>query len=394
MEHGLILLIEAILAADRNLQKPLAKYLPDLDRLRDDPKTYFASQEVLIGPRRSYAVSTVLGLLAGVIVLIVLIVARADQPNLPPVGIDDLLLGFLAIVVTAAASTALLLRWLRGGAAVLGADGVQLLYRGRTVFCPWSLFQAPGSPYRPDHYSVILPIDDRVPVAMAVRGGDVVAMSAADLSGKPLAAQSDAQATLHDLYEVRAVEFGDLLLHIGRRLGNGPAAGVAASETSLTMPAPLATPEGNGWARIRLTQLPFPPICAGCGVPTPGHVALPVGSTKGHAIVVPLCPACQAERDRRRAVALTAGIGLGIVLPLCGVGIVSLFLGGEAFLALLIVLPIGVLLGTIVGLILRDRANPVRFRKYSPGAGTVQLRVGNPSGGASFMQALGVANPT
>src|SRR4051812_45272175 len=119
MEHGLILLIEAILAADRNLQKPLAKHLPDLDWFRADPKAYFASQEVLIGPRRSYAVATVLGLLAGVIVLIVMIVSRADQPNRPPVGVDDLLLGTLAVVVTAAATTALLLRWLRGGAAVL-----------------------------------------------------------------------------------------------------------------------------------------------------------------------------------------------------------------------------------------------------------------------------------
>lgn len=389
MEHGLILLIEAILAADRNLQKPLAKHLPDLDALRADPRAYFATQEVVIGPRRALVVATVLGLLAGAVVLIVAVATRADRPKAKPVEVDDVLIGFLAVAVTAAFSTALLLRWLRGGAAVLGAAGVQLLYRGRTVFCPWSVFQAPGTPYKPDHNSVLLPIDEHVPVAVARRGGEVEAMPAGELRGKPLAAHDDAQATLFDIYEVRAADLGELLLHVGSVLGDGPAAAVSAAAVPRVR-GPLATDEGGGWLRIRLTQLPFPRVCAGCGAPTPGLIELPLGTSKGHAIAVPLCPPCQTDRERRRLKAFFWGFAVGLAPTLLVVALGWPVVGGRALLGLLFALPLGVVAGAVVGLILRDRANPVRFRRYNASGGTVQLRLRDGAGGAGFARALGV----
>lgn len=389
MEHGLILLIEAILAADRNLQKPLAKHVPDLDALRADPRAYFATQEVVVGPRRALVLSVVLGLLAGVVVLIVAIATRADRPKAKPVEVDDILIGFLAVAVTAAFSTALLLRWLRGGAAILGAAGVQFLYRGRTVFCPWSVFQAPGSTYKPDHNTVLLPIDERVPVAVANRGSEVEAMPAGDLRGKPLTAHDDAQATLFDIYEVRAVDLGDLLLYVGSVLGDGPAATVAEVGELPRMRGPIATDEGGGWLRIRLTQLPFPPICTGCGVPTPGIIELPLGSSKGHNIVVPQCPPCQTDRDRRRMKAFLWGFAIGVAPAALVMVSVPVF-GGGALMGLIFALPFGILAGAIVGLLLRDRANPVRFRKYNPSGGTVQMKLRDGSGGMAFARALGV----
>ncbi len=388
MEHGLILLIEAILAADRNLQKPLAKHLPDLESLRADPRGYLTVQEVLIGPRRALVVSTVLGLLAGVIVLIVTLATRADRPRAKPVEVDDLLIGFLAIVVTSAFSTALLMRWLRGGAAILGAAGVQLLYRGRTVFCPWAVFQAPGSPYKPDHNTVLLPIDGRVPVAAGLRGGEVAALVAGDLRGKPLAAHDDAQATLFDVFEVRAADLAELFLHVGSVLGEGPVAVVGPA--AVQPRTPVAVDEGGGWLRVRLTQLPFPPVCAGCGVPTQAAIDVPLGSNKGHTIAVPLCPPCQTDRNRGRLKAVVWGLAAGLapVVLLVLVGLPAF--GRAALMGLIFALPIGILVGAVTGLLLRDRANPLRFRKYNPSGGTVQLKLREGAGGVAFARALGV----
>src|SRR5437773_7901142 len=135
MEHGLILLIEAILAIDRHLQKPLRHVIADLPRLRTDPAAYLASEEVIIGPRRPYAVATVLGLILAIAVLVGFVLSAFDNPGNGP-GAGDALAAGLAVLVTFAATVTLLLHWLRGGSAVLRREGVALVYRGRTVFCP------------------------------------------------------------------------------------------------------------------------------------------------------------------------------------------------------------------------------------------------------------------
>src|SRR5437879_734539 len=158
MEHGLILLIEAILAIDRRLQKPLRRVIPELSRLRADPAGYLASEEVIIGARRPYAVATVLGLIMAIAVLVGFALSAIDNPQNGP-GAGDAVAAGVAVLVTFAATVTLLLHWLRGGAAVLRREGVALIYRGRTVFCPWTLFQTPGVPYQPDHKRVILPVN-------------------------------------------------------------------------------------------------------------------------------------------------------------------------------------------------------------------------------------------
>src|SRR5689334_14317205 len=147
MEHGLILLIEAILALDRKLQKPLARVVADLARLRAEPQEVLAAEEIVFGPRKPYAMSTVLGCGAGLLVLIGFAISADDpKPGAPP-DPTPLVTALIGTVVTAAAGTALILSWLRGGWMVLRRQGVEMGYRGRTVFCPWGFFSATGKPY-------------------------------------------------------------------------------------------------------------------------------------------------------------------------------------------------------------------------------------------------------
>src|SRR5438876_11835071 len=84
MEHGLILLIEAILAIDRHLQKPLRHVIPDVARLRTEPAAYLATEEVIVGPRRPYAVATVLGLMLAIPVLVGFELSALDNPGNGP----------------------------------------------------------------------------------------------------------------------------------------------------------------------------------------------------------------------------------------------------------------------------------------------------------------------
>ena len=392
MEHGLILLIEAILAIDRRLQKPLRQVVPDLPRLRAEPRAVLGDGDVIVGPRKAYAVATVLGLIVSLVVLVGFVMSALDQPRNQPPGPEYFAVAGVCVLLTGAACTALLLHWLRGGSAVLRPEGVELVYRGRSVFCPWALFQTPGTPYQPDHKRVILPANDAVPVAVSDDEGNVAAVLAAAVRTRPLAACADGQVALYDLYEVKLSEMGELLLHLGRQLGDAPAEAAGGGDMALPL-LPLATREANGWLRVRLTRLPFPPVCSGCGGHTTDTVQHTLDSTHAVQIDVPLCPPCQTDRRRRRSRALLVGLGFGLAPALLWAVAAGLFLDpvdlcvGVGFL-----LPLGLFVGLIGGLVARDRADPARFRDYSAGAGTVAMRMRPTAGADVFRRALGVVD--
>lgn len=395
MEHGLILLIEAILAIDRRMQKPLRGVVHDLPRLRAEPATYFADDEVIIGPRRPYAVASVLGFILAIAVLVGFVLSAMDNPA-RRVDASDLLLTGLAVLMTFAASTALFLGWLRGGSAVLRREGVTLIYRGRTVFCPWSLFHTPGVPYQPDHKRVILPVNSHSPIVLANGDDSVDAQSFGEIKTKQIQACADGQAALSDLYEVRLPELGELLLQLGRMLGEKPV-GLLNRGTSSepVMMVPLATVEAGDWLRVRLTRLPFPPICTSCGAFTREAIPHALDATHGVQVVVPLCRVCQDDRTRRRRRALWIGLGIGALPGLVWVLATAPFLHGlDVCLGFGLLLPIGLVFGLVGGLVARDRASPVRFKDYSASAGTVALWLRPSAGRVAFRRALGIADPS
>jgi hypothetical protein len=396
MEHGVILLIEAILALDRKLQKPLARVVPDLARLRTEPREVMAGDEIVFGPRKPYAVSAVLGCGAGLLVLIAFAIT-ADDPK-PGAAADPMpfLTALFGAIVTAAAGTALLLRWLRGGWMVLRQRGVEMGYRGQTVFCPWEFFSATGKPYQPDWKRVILPVNPAVPLAASGEDGDVVALWAAEVKAKPIESCAEGQVALRDLYEVRLADIGDLLLHLGRRLDqHGMGAASAGSAPRPPNALPVATADADGRWKVRLTQLPLPPVCFGCGSVTSEAVNQAVDASNPVSVAVPFCGTCQGTARSRRWGSVFAGAGVGLALALAfgaligagqGLGLILLV---AVFLAFPLVIG-GAAIGGVIG---RVRSQPVRFSDYSAGTGTVVMRLRGPAGDRAFRAALGLPRP-
>jgi len=391
MEHGLILLIEAILAIDRQLQKPLRHVIPELPRLRSEPAEYLASEEVIIGPRRPYAVATVVGLILAIAVLVGFVLSALDNPRNGP-GAGDAILAGVAVLVTFAATVTLLLHWLRGGSAVLRREGVALIFRGRTIFCPWSLFQTSGVPYQPDHKRVILPVNMVSPVGLSDGDEAVVARPVDEIKCRQFQGSSEGQAALADLYEVKLPELGELFLHLGRKLGTGTSARPdQVDDFDGGSLAPLATAAEHDWVRVRLTRLPFPPVCTSCGVYTRDSYSHPLAA-HGVAIDVPVCQACQDARGQRRRRALWLGLGVGALPSLVWVMATAPFLRGmDVCLGLGVLLPIGLVIALVAVLVIRERAEPVRFKDYSASGGTVTMWLRPSPGRKAFRAALGLA---
>jgi hypothetical protein len=396
MEHALILLVEGILAIDRNLQKPVRAVVTDFARLRAEPRAVLADGEIIVGPRKAYAVATVIGILVGCVAIAGFALGAIDRPRNRPVENWYIVAAGLGALISGAATTALVLRWLRGGSAVIQPQGVEFIYRGRSVFCPWTLFQAAGSPYQPDHKRVILPVNDRIPVALTDADGNVTARPAEEVKTKPVTGGAEGQVALHDLYEVKLLELGELLLHLGRQLGDGdntaatygrPAARPASSGGGPM----LAAAQPGGWLRIRLTRLPFPPVCLGCGAFTRESISHGLDVRNSVKIEVPLCRGCQVERSRRRRRAVLLGLVLGLLpLALALPFGVKLLAPDDLIILCLILGLVGLFLGLIGGFIARDRADPARFKEYSASAGTVLMKLRPSPGAEAFRDALGL----
>jgi hypothetical protein len=393
MEHGLILLIEAILAIDRNMQKPVRAVVANFGRLRADPKAALAESEVVLGPRRAYAVSAVIGIMVAGLVLTGFALAALDRPVARPIEPWYFVAAGFGVLVSGALTTVLVLRWSRGGSAVLQPQGVLFVHRGRSVFCPWTLFQAAGTPYQPDHKRVILPVNDGTPVALTDPEGNVTARPANEVKSKPLVGGTEGQVALQDLYEVKLAELGELLLHLGRQLGDGGpvmANGVQHGQTYLAV-QPLAAAQPGGWLRIRLTRLPFPRVCLGCGTSTRETIRHTLDQRHHVHIELPLCQPCQARRTQRRRRAVLIGAAAGFVPGILALALGKPFLAADDLVILcLIAFPIGVLLGVLSGMVARDSNDLVRFKEYSATAGTVLMRLRPMPGTPAFRNALGL----
>jgi hypothetical protein len=254
------------------------------------------------------------------------------------------------------------------------------------------LFQTPGVPYQPDHKRVILPINDVTPVALANGDDAVDAHPVGDIKTRQIQGCADGQAALSDLYEVKLPELGELFLHLGRQLGDGPVvAPEAAADGDGVAFLPLATPVDADWMRVRLTRLPFPPVCTACGAYTRETVQHALDPARGVQIDVPVCRGCQDERNRRRRRAVWVGLGIGCLPAVVWVLATAPFLRGvDACIGFGLLLPFGLVFGIVGGLIARERANPVRFRDYTASAGTVAMWLRPSPGRAAFREALGI----
>lgn len=213
---------DLLLGIDRFLQKRARRAIPDFDKLWEDPAGVLGRGEVVIGPIRRYAVATVLGLVAGFALSCGFALSELERPqrrapaDRPPHEQVLILVSFFTPPVVA---VGLLLYVLRGGEMRLRPDGVVLRYHRRLVFCPWSLFQAEGEPWKKDRSHLVLPVWPPALDEVVQGRGDAVRATGRDVRTKQLYFLSKREAVLADLYAVRLDDLGDLLLHLGQTLG-------------------------------------------------------------------------------------------------------------------------------------------------------------------------------
>jgi hypothetical protein len=140
----------------------------------------------------------------------------------------------LSLLMAPVISLLVTLRIFRGGTCLLSAKGVELKFRGRVVFCPWSLFAVKGPIIAPRRGRILIPIDtEHVPHIQVWKGKPpstteyysdepschLLAEGQSANTAQLKLSKEGPHVVLKDLYAVKLWELGELLLILGRALG-------------------------------------------------------------------------------------------------------------------------------------------------------------------------------
>jgi hypothetical protein len=411
LEHLVFLLIEFVLWLDRRSLKPLSKAIANLGELRARPAAVLAEGDVAIGPYRRWGTATALGLVLALVLLglggAVLLAANGMMPLRP--GPFFMIGSVLVLIGVPLGSIALMLQLLQGGRLVLKRDGAEVQHRGMTVVCPWSLFNAEGTPFQPVKDRVLLPVDPAAVPLVEVRRSDQAIGRGPRTRLKALHFKTANLLEMHGIFEVEAHELAELLVHLGRQLGNRRADAAPLwsaerwdePEEPALESAPVLVRKRDGWLEASLVHLAFPPYCSDCGAYTAerkefqGQATGFLEAGQSVPVEVPVCSACQKGHARAQqnglVTGLFAGILTGVVLAAAlGIAMRPRRLAQAMFP---LAIPLAVL-GGVVGALIgagtgKLRSSPVKLKDYSPSRGTVLIWFRNTAYGDALLEILG-----
>jgi hypothetical protein len=368
--------------------QPLRRVLPDMDDLLTDPHAYLRTAPLAIGARQMYGLAGLFAL-PGIALLVSCLFLQKPEVDRVALGVG-LLVG-----------SAVWVGWsllLRGHEIVLHPDGVEVNYRGSSVWAPWALFRVEGRAFVPPADSpmagLILPINRAAIGAVVLRRDGLNLASGLDIQCRQLQFTGLGEVVLSGRYEVASGDLGELLLWLGGQLGQDLPPGTPP----IDLPQQDADPAG--WIVVSLTRFRLPVGCCGCGGPRDSVLYTVVaargdwvmqiltGTRQNVEIGVPVCDRCREAivgRQRRGGTfGLLAGGSLGAAL--CGItaGLLADGRMEPLLLGTLLGLAVGGLAGLMTGLLLSLRL-PVRFRRYAPVKGTLEVRFDNPEVAASFL---------
>lgn len=357
-------------------QRRLKNVVADLPELLAQPATVLARREIRIGPLNRCP-----GLLAAIFV-----------------GLAMTILHSLNWQVGLAAGAVLaVLVWLGcpRGEIRLTADDVVFQDGRRAVRCPWALFNTVGNPSLKNQWHLALPVSPAAVPYVELREDEYFRAQGAAVKTRFFRFVGGDTLWLRSSYEVYSAEIGELLLRLGRMLGNRSPSGWAPPEAhpaESVRTDPIGVVGAEGTIALRVTRLFFPPVCCACGQATHqwrnfpasvrwgtllaflggGHVHPPFVD-----IPLPMCASCQ-ERFRRVVrrgawLGLFAGLLFAVqlgVLAMTPKGIDDVFMVMFA-IALFVGLRFSGLAGTALA---RRRRSPIRSARYSARRGIVRLR--------------------
>jgi hypothetical protein len=345
--------------------------------LMQDPRGTLARKEIRIASRSLLTAGLIAGLVG--LLLLPLVLLWWWTPLL--------FFLFLGCLATAVIFTGFGL-WYGRPEIVLRDKGVTIQDGRYEVFCPWSLFNASGTPFYRQGVpeKVLVPVAPQaVPLIELRADGCYLGHESRQRVRHLLTITKPDEIALSGWYQANLVEVANLLLQLGPILApQGTRQAAAVHQAPATLPAGPAAPDSGGWITVGLTQLIFPPLCCRCGAATSATVTYQLSPrwawlwsvvTHMHQyleVPLPVCEPCQAD-DRRR---LWRGIGIGLVAgPL--LLIVPAALSGENIWAEFFWLVAGgAILGGCLGWIIVERP-PLTVRHYSPRQGNVTIRFRN-----------------
>jgi hypothetical protein len=287
--------------------------------------------------------------------------------------------------------------YVRGHEIIFYHDGVEVVYRDRTVWAPWALFHVEGRAFVPEsdsvHAGMLVPIDPKMIPHVELRRDGMTIAWGRNVQGPQWYFTGHHEVSLPGRYLVTAQDVGELLLVLGHRLGSDPPRSTPPPEAHVAPLPTLESPDPSGWIRMPVTRLQLPNHCARCHGPRDTTLPLPVRApgdwvlgfflvyTRAIEIPIPICESCKEYIERRQRNGGSLGLVVGAILGVgIGVGLaVWLGEGRDLFLWLGAVFGffLGAFLGSVFGL-WASQKGPVRVRHYSPSRGVVSVRFENP----------------
>lgn len=379
--------------------RPAAQVISNLDLLWASPEKALGAGEIRVGPRSRWFTRTfwigAIALTWITCILVALIQQRAwDEKTIKAMCVGGLFSGAIVFIIAC-----VVVEQTRGGQAILSDKGVEFCDGDKSVFCPWPLFRASGQPFTAEATGRL-----RLPIASSHadtvefrKGGAVTARGYPIRTGFVDVFQNE---MLSDLLEVPIAVWAPLLLRIGNRMSHAVSQECKTPERQVTTTDSGCRSLAGGWLLVQITRLSFPPLCCGCVTYTMTieDVSIARWQVIGAAvedrmtIQLPKCMDCQ---KREACFWLTAWPMLAILgLILVSIGIAYALADSLRFLdfcsiavCLAIVCPF---LGAALGWYWYDlRRSSMRYRRFSPENGTVEIWFRNQTFAAATRSHLG-----
>jgi len=207
--------IGKVLGGLDNTRKPLAKLIPRLNELRDDPVKVLGEREFEIKVSPPYGVCTFICLFGpGLLVIPFFDYVLRWNPHGPESGLI-----FLTWLLGSALVGVFIGQFISRGKLIFRLTGLEIHDRHSHVFCPWSLFCIQGAVEISQKSEIVLPIQSMAVPFIEYHRNDEIIKTGPIQNAHFRLSKNQQQAILKDHYLAKGPKLGQLILELGQKLG-------------------------------------------------------------------------------------------------------------------------------------------------------------------------------